>query len=247
MNDAGSFVIVRRDGSDRRRKSLLVLGWLCSLALAFALGLFGGGFGLVPLPSDAEAEDTNASLAELQARLERLRQRNQILKRSDDISRAANQSLQSDLADRDERIASLEADVAFYERLVGGSAARQGLAIHSLQLRQDSTGAHHFRLTLTQNVKRTQLSRGEARLSIEGVQEGQRRVLDWPALRQDESAAPLEFAFKYFQQVEGIVMLPEGFAPHSVRVQLEGEAGRVERSIPWPETQASDEIAKQGT
>lgn len=247
MSQSGSFVIVRRDGRDRRRRLLLGAGWALSVLLAFALGVFGGGRGLLPLPGDAEAEDIGASVAELQARLASLRQRNQILKRSDDISRAANQSLQRDIAERDERIASLEADVAFYERLVGGSAARQGLAVHSLQLRQNDTGAHHFRLTLTQNVKRTQLSRGEARLSIEGVQEGQRRVLDWAALRQDESAEPLEFAFKYFQQVEGIVMLPEGFAPHSVRVQLEGEAGRVERSIPWPETQAGDDIANRGT
>lgn len=232
MNSNSPFVIVPRAGAARRGRGPLIVLWLLSLLLAaWATLQF-----LSPVQdSGAEtARELGQSVADLQARLDSLRQRNVILKRSDDISREANQQLQRDIAERDERIASLEADVAFYERLVGGSAQRQGLSIHGLALRPEPNGAWMFRLTLTQNVKQTQLSRGRIRLSVEGVQGGQMRELDWAALTQSEAPAP-EFAFKYFQQIEGNVVLPADFAPHRVRVSLAGEAGSAERSFAWSE------------
>ncbi len=233
MSSDSPFVIVPRAVSGQRRRWPLVsLLWLLSLAAVgwgvhywLQVGAVEGG---------GTPEEQRRTVGDLQARLDSLRQRNVILKRSDDISREANQQLQRDIAERDERIASLEADVAFYERLVGGSAQRQGLSIHSLGLQAEPSGAWLFRLTLTQNVKKTQLSRGRARLSVEGVQDGQMRELGWAELTQTD-APTLEFAFKYFQQVEGNVMLPAGFTPHRVKVSVEGEAGRAERSFAWSE------------
>ncbi|ODU43371.1 DUF6776 family protein [uncultured Aquimonas sp.] len=231
MSSDSPFVIVPRAASTRRRRwPLLGLLWLLSLA---AVG-WGVDHWRQRAASGAEAspEELRQMVGDLQGRLDNLRQRNVILKRSDDISREANQQLQRDIADRDERIASLEADVAFYERLVGGSAQRQGLSIHSLGLQAEPSGAWLFRLTLTQNVKKTQLSRGQARLAIEGVQDGRMRELGWADLTQND-APGLEFAFKYFQQVEGNVMLPAGFTPHRIKVSVDGEAGRAERSFAW--------------
>lgn len=239
MSQQSPFIIVPRGEAPRSRRGLWLLLWLLSLALA----VFAGRQWVLA-PTGTASGPTTAALEEqveeLEQRLARLRQRNVMLKRSDDVSRAANQELQRDLADRDERIASLEADVAFYERLVGGSAQRQGLSIHSLSMSPSAGGAWNFRLTLTQNVKKTQLSRGRVRLSIEGVREGQLQELDWDALMQSEQAAPAEFAFKYFQQIEGTLMLPADFTPNRVKIVVDGESGRVERSLAWAETQAAD-------
>lgn len=233
MSSDSPFVIVPRASSAKgRRWPLLGLLWLISLvAVGWGVDHWQNSGPIEDGESPAEQRRT---IVDLQGRLDNLRQRNVILKRSDDISREANQQLQRDIAERDERIASLEADVAFYERLVGGSAQRQGLSIHSLGLQAEPSGAWLFRLTLTQNVKKTQLSRGRARLSIEGVQGGQMRELGWADLTQEDTPT-LEFAFKYFQQVEGNVMLPAGFTPHRIKVSVEGEAGRAERSFAWSE------------
>jgi hypothetical protein len=244
MNSNSPFVIVPRAGSARRGRGPLIAAlWLLSLLLAaWAVARWQSP---VQGSEGESAQELRQSVSDLQARLDSLRQRNVILKRSDDISREANQQLQRDIADRDERIASLEADVAFYERLVGGSAQRQGLSIHSLALRSEPSGAWLFRLTLTQNVKKTQLSRGRIQLSVEGVQGGQMRELDWAALTVSEAPAP-EFAFKYFQQIEGNVVLPADFAPHRVRVSLAGEAGSAERSFSWSEVTLETPAAAAG-
>lgn len=237
MSDPSPFIIVPRGEAGRRLGLGLWLLWLLSL---MAVG--AAVYRLAPAPAlsptdGPSIDELSEQVDSLEERVNRLRQRNVILKRSDEVSRTANHELQRDLADRDERIAALEADVAFYERLVGGSAQRQGLSIHSLSMRAGNSGARHFRLTLTQNVKTTQLSRGSLRLSIDGVRDGQLTKLDWADLLQVEQAEPLAFAFKYFQQIEGTVMLPAGFTPHSVKVSVDGGSGRSERTIPWAETQ----------
>lgn len=237
MPPNSSFVIVPRHLIPRRRVWPWLLLWLATLALAAAAAFWYAG--QQRTATGVSPEDLTRQVSDLETRAERLRQRNMMLKRSDDVSRLANKELQGDLAERDERIAALEADVAFYERLVGGSAQRQGLTIHSLVMQQEASGAQHFRLTLTQNVKKTQLSRGSVRLAIEGVSGGRLRELDWNELLQAEDAPALSFSFKYFQQIEGTVMLPDDFTPHRVRVRIEGESGRSERTLTWAETQAA--------
>jgi hypothetical protein len=71
------------------------------------------------------------------------------LTRSDQISRDANRDLQGSLAERDEEIAGLRADVAFYERLVGATAQRRGLAVHALKMAAGRPAWHFTALTQT--------------------------------------------------------------------------------------------------
>src|SRR3546814_11261062 len=81
---------------------------------------------------------------ELQAarsQIDLLRQNTSTLKRSDEISRSANQSLQQTITERDEEISQLRADVAFYERLVGNSERRHGLNVPSVQITRPRNAA----------------------------------------------------------------------------------------------------------
>ena len=229
------FIIVSRRPRTRLVVAVLCLLWLLSVLAAY----FVAQRGLTPDQRDlrGDARALEAQVAELSQRVERLRQRSVVLKRSDDVSRAANQELQQTLAEREEKLAALEADVAFFERLVGGSAERRGLSVHSLDLEPAGDGAWRFRLTLTQNLKKTQVTRGNARFTVEGVQGDQLEALDWDELLQAPQAPALAFQFKYFQQLEGSVMLPSGFVPHRVRVRLDAQGEGTERVFAWQDTQ----------
>ena len=210
-------------------------------ALAYALlgtflaALAFGGWGLWttfgPQPRDARA--TIRAQAE---RIEALEQRVALLSRSDQVSREANQGLQDTLAERDEEIAGLRADIAFYERFVGSTAQRHGLSVHELALSPQPGGAWHFTATLTQNLNRGAVNRGRLTLSVEGTQDGQLRKLDWAELRQQPGAEGVDYSFKYFQQVQGDVMLPAGLQPIRVVVRLAPSRGdAVEQSFAWAE------------
>ena len=220
----------------RARGVLVVLGWLVSLAIVFfvtqryAVPQFENAAGDLRLLRE--------KVVELEDRVERLRQRNTVALRSDEVSRVANQELQETLAERDEEIAALRADVGFYERLVGGSAQRQGLAVHSLTLAPTGDGAWRYTLTLTQNLKKASVSKGEITLTVDGVRDGKLSSLPWSELVQAAKAEPQTFEFKYFQQLEGSVMLPQGFTPHRVRVQLQFGGRESEQVFPWQATQA---------
>jgi len=213
-------------------RALYVLAAVLLASLAF--GAWGAWTTLRP-----GAEDGPAKLRRQQARIEALEQRVATLARSDQISREANTELQVTLAERDEEIAALRADVAFYERLVGATGQRRGLTVHGLQLEPQGQGAWHFTATLTQNLNRGAVSRGGLVLAVEGTRDGAPARLSWADLRPPEAAAPSNYSFKYFQEVEGDILLPPGFTPLRVLVRAEPAGGSaVEKSFTWVEVAA---------
>jgi len=213
-------------------------GLAYSLLAVFLAALAFGGWGLwtvfAPRPDDARAQ-----LAAQGARIATLEQQATTLARSDQVSREANRDLQGTLAERDEEIAGLRADVAFYERFVGSTAQRHGLAVHQLHMEGQPGGAWHFVATLTQNVNRGAVNDGRLTLALEGSRGGRMEKLPWEALRQQPGAPGIDYSFKYFQQVQGDVMVPAGLQPVRVVVRLEPAQGDpVEQSFTWAEATA---------
>ncbi len=206
---------------------------LILLALVFGgWGLwkvFGGPTGDLPTPAQLQAQ---------QRKIDELEQRAATLARSDQISRDANGDLQGTLSERDEEIAGLRADVAFYERFVGATAQRRGLAVHEFKLLPSGEQAWHFIATLTQNLNRGAVNAGRLQVAVEGTLDGKLQRLAWADLRQQPNAAGVEYSFKYFQQLEGDLVLPVGFKPARVSVRLSPSGGNaVEQSFSWNDSQ----------
>jgi hypothetical protein len=179
----------------------------------------------------AEFEELQAARTELSA----LRQRVATLSRSDEISRRANVELQQGLTEREEEIAQLRADVAFYERLVGSTGERRGLSVHSVRMQPGGEGVWDYSVTVTQNLNRGAMTSGTMRLQVEGVSNGRLVTLGWDELAPSGGEAAA-FSFRYFQQLEGSVLLPGDFAPQRVRVELRSDAGNAQQAFPWEAT-----------
>ena len=206
--------------------------------LVVAALLFGGwGLWRAYGPQPANARDR---LHEQAQRIDALEQEAATLKRSDQISRQANTDLQGTLAERDEEIASLRADIAFYERFVGATAQRHGLSVHELKIEpQRDPQLWHFVATLTQNLNRGAVNRGRLLLSVEASNGGRMQKLGWAELRQQQNAPGIEYSFKYFQQVEGDLVLPAGVKPVRVIARLVPASGApLEQSFTWGEATA---------
>ena len=224
--------IVQRRTTRRWPRVVAVTGvWLLSLGLAWHWA------GIRAAPSLADTtrrmHDAERRLASQQARLRELSQRGTTLSLSDRISREANGDLQGTLAERDEEISALRADVAFYERLVGPTQQRKGLNVFSSEFIAGAGAAWHYQIVLTQNLNRGAISQGQMRFVIEGVRAGKLATINWNELHQQPSAPGQTYSFRYFQTLDGRVMLPRDFTPQRVRVVLDNEGVAVEQAFDW--------------
>ncbi|MET0580439.1 MAG: DUF6776 family protein [Pseudoxanthomonas sp.] len=217
----------------RRWPRVVAVGvlWLLSLGVAWQWA----GNRAAPALADAtfRAHSAERQVAEQKARLKQLSQRETTLAVSDRISRDANGDLQGALAERDEEISALRADVAFYERLVGPTQQRKGLNVFSSEFAPGTGAAWHYQIVLTQNLNRGAISQGRMRFVLEGVRAGKLTTVDWAELNQRPGMQGQGFSFRYFQSLEGQVMLPRDFTPQRVRVLLDGEDVAVEQAFEW--------------
>lgn len=227
------FVIVRPPRWPWVRPVMITVVWLLSLILSWTLATRHAAPTLAR--TQERAQTLAQSLRDAHARNQELEQQISNLRRSDQISRTANQHLQSTLTEREEEIAQMRADVAFYERLVGSSGTRRGLSVHSLHLSPGEHGTWRWQLTLTQNLNRGTVSKGVVRLGVLGTAAGKLRSLTWDELLQQPGAPAAPFSFRYFQQLEGLIMLPSGFAPENIKVFIEAGKASIEQTIPWSE------------
>lgn len=226
------FQIVPRQAT--RRVGLwcaLVVVWLGSVAGAW----IGATHTATPRLArvDTQLQRVETALQQTRGQLKALQQRESTLARSDQISRAANADVQATLAERDEEIAGLRADVAFYERLVGATSPRKGLNVHVAEFESESGGSWRYQIMLTQTLNRGAISQGQMRFSVEGVRDGKLAAVAWDELHQQRAAPGQGYSFRYFQQLDGNVMLPHGFTPQRVKVTLNGEDVAVEQAFDW--------------
>ena len=216
---------------------LIIAGvlWLSSLLLTWYLAARQAA----PPPGQTRSEPANGkALRQLGAEMKELRQQVATLKRSDQISRNANTELQSTLAEREEEVSGLRADVDFYERLVGSTGQRQGLRVHEAKFAAESGGTWHYTVTVTQNLNRGAISKGSMRFAVDGVRGGKLATIKWDELLQKPAAPGKPFSFRYFQQLDDSVMLPPGFTPQRVRVTLSGNGGVEDQTFAWDSKKA---------
>ncbi|ACA12720.1 hypothetical protein KJA64_00565 [Xylella fastidiosa subsp. multiplex] len=210
---------------------LLVVFWLVSLALTWG----GASHSVVPHLAETEAQlrQSRQIQASQTHQIQKLQQRQINLEISDQISRAANVDIQSLLAERDEQIAALRADVAFYERLVGATAQRKGLNTHSIEFVRKPSGVWDYNVVLTQNLNRGAISQGQLRFSVDGVRVGKLTTISWNDLHQKTDVPGQPYSFRYFQQLQGSVMLPLDFTPQRVKISLVGQGMSVTQTFDW--------------
>ncbi|MGH8163471.1 MAG: DUF6776 family protein [Rhodanobacteraceae bacterium] len=158
-----------------------------------------------------------------------------ILQRDRQVSRIADRLLQKTLTDRDEEIRSLRADQAFYSKLVGTDQKPGGLGVHGVALMPVAhTHAFNYVVTLTRSAEGGQENDGKLSVAVDGIRADKLTTLEGAPLVGAAAADGLPFAFKYFQQVRGTLMLPADFTPNKLRITLDPRDGAlVTRTLAW--------------
>ena len=175
---------------------------------------------------------------ELQAQrdlLDEERSRSTVAEREADVVRRANALLRESERKRQDEIANLQADLEFYRRLGGASGSQGPLTVHYLEL-QPTQSPRVFRviISLTQNLRWASSTSGSVQISVDGISKGVAAHLAYQQLMA-ETDKPLSFQFKYFQQLEQLITLPEGFEASRLTIRLKSNSLKspVEQSWEW--------------
>jgi hypothetical protein len=179
----------------------------------------------------------SVELESLKGRLERVQARQVVSEKEVDVIRLANRLLREHESESQAELSNLQSELDFYRRLAGTGGTQSGLNIYRAKvIPTESDRVFQFSLTLTQNIRRAAIITGRARVDIEGTMNDRPVTLHWSQVSDGETPEP-SFRFKYFQQLEGYLTLPQGFSPTRVLFTLEAKGQRkpVVRTYNWKE------------
>ena len=212
----------------------LVSGWSI-----FEYGRYRAGYdGNAMREIRQRLEQTNA---DLEGELSRLREEFSSLEQSSRIESQAYAQVRSDLTELQDEILELKQELAFYRSIVSPEDDRRGLQIQQFTLSRGSVERlWRYKLVLTRVLNNGAAARGTVDLLVEGDMAGSGvgkqlalSSISVPRIRQ------LRYNFKYFQNIEGELEIPEGFVPVRVVLVLnpggKGNKTRIRKVFDWSE------------
>jgi hypothetical protein len=176
-------------------------------------------------------------LATMSGRYKRNQARLTVVEREAEVFRRANRLLRSKESEHQAELNRMQSELDFFHRLAGTSGTQTGLAVYAAELiTTDSDRVFQFILTLTQNIRRASVIVGWARINVEGTLDDRPVTLNWSQVTDGSTPEP-SFHFKYFQQMQGYLAMPEKFSPVRLLVVLDVEDQRkpVVHTFNWAE------------
>lgn len=203
----------------------LALTFLVAIAGSFVIGSYysGGNNG------DLLAEH-NALTVELQEKTSELAKAEQQvanLKLAAEVDRKANEEVRSEVVQLKTKVAELEQDNSFYRGLMRPVAGDKGLVLDppSIEI-TGRPGVYNYSLVVKQIVARHQRITGFLEFELIGQQAGAPRRLALEDVSSSISVERIKLSFKYFQRVEGEMVLPQGFTPERIEIKVVAEKPR---------------------
>jgi hypothetical protein len=217
-----------------------MLGALLSMVLSVALGAyFFGRYQTLARNGDALAERDL-----LLQQVESLQDDNKVLQdqilsveQSTSVDKEALNSVQTTIVSLREQISQLEEDVLFYKQIVSPGNEETGLVIGQLDLLLGATGTEiRYKLELKQQGSNDGVVNGHVNVNVLGLQNGQEVSIPLRSLSDSISDLDIKLQFRYFQNIEGELSLPDGFEPQKVQILAVADganAKTVQKSFGW--------------
>lgn len=175
----------------------------------------------------------------------RLHENKAILERSSKVEREAHYQLEMTVAELQNKILELEEELAFYRGIVSPKNAKSGLRIEEFEIVPGSElRKYHYKLVLTQVLNNNDFVSGSVELQIDGLFKGKPRTLARGEF-ESESEKQSKFRFRYFQNLEGDIVLPDGFRPVRMNVKVLPKGRkykRLEQVYDWPQAENVENV-----
>jgi hypothetical protein len=208
--------------------SVLLVCWL-SYWLGFSIG------GHSSEQTGWELDVLKLKVTQLEDQKTQLLRRLALLQQSTSVEFEAYKEAKQNLTAMEARIMKLNEELSFYKNIVSPSELKHGLHLQELRVsKAKREGGYLYRLVLMQVRGNGQIARGRVNINISGKQSG--KLVSYTL--KDLSAnniSDLSFSFKYFQRIEGSLVMPAGFSPSDlyIRINPKGRLESFQRSYSW--------------
>ncbi len=223
-----------------RRRALLVFVLALS-AGASAVGGFMYGYTnalRIQQIEQASQQELSESLAAVQEENLDLRKQIAILDRSSMLDQRATEEVQSTIRGLRDRIAQLEQDIVHYRQVVSEETEDTGLIISQLDIEATrEENRYRYKLVMRQqDADGDTFLSGHVNVNLVGKQGDQQQILPLHDLSAEQDQLDIRLSFKYFQNIEGELLLPAEFVPERlqvVAVSLEPVKKNINQNFSW--------------
>ena len=210
--------------------TLLVVAWL-----VFELGRIQAGYNLIDVATERESDEGRIKALGEEAQL--LREQVQLLETHRTIDREAYKEIEESLAGLQQKIQEQRDAIAFYRGIISPDDGGRGLRVQELKLtRGKSDREYHVNLVLVQVMQHERSVKGDVEFSLEGAQDGEVVTYTLEQLVADDEDSAWPFSFRYFEHFDRQLVLPEGFAPEKVHIEVRSRTksiASVKQSFLW--------------
>lgn len=176
-----------------------------------------------------------SAVAALEEERDALRQQLAALERASQVDREASRLAQVELKRYQEESQELEKDLEFLRNLVEHDA-KGALRIKEFKLSAgENNRTFNYRFTVSQAKQDFGMSKGRILISVEGTLEGAIKTLTLAELTKEKTENH-KMRFRHFQNFQGKILLPEGFSPDSLVMEVEPDSKKLaplRKSFDW--------------
>lgn len=220
-----------------RRRSVVIGGLIGALVLLYAVfewGRYQGGFS--KLEEVRQRRELTAKIVALEDANARLRAEAAGVELAREVDRKAYSEVEKTLAELQDQVLKQREELTFYRGIVSPEDGIGGLRIQRLQVFPAGIDNHYnLKLVLVQSMRQDAVVSGSVNIQIEGIQDNQPAQLALKDVGGETRADGLvPFQFRYFQNLEQRITVPEGFEPRAVTVEVKASRlAPVKESFPW--------------
>ena len=215
---------------------------LLAAVAAFLLYEFGriqAGYNVVDASRERQAYENE--IAVLESEIVSLKEQIALLETHRNIDREAYSEVETSLAELQAKIQEQKDAIAFYRGIVSPKDGNKGLRVQDLKLTRGSDEReYNIRLVLVQAMQHDRKVSGNVNLTIEGDQDGVDTTYSYAQLLPEEGKPEWAFSFRYFQDFDRQVILPDGFTPHRVNIEVQSRTrsiSSIAESYSWATSQ----------
>ncbi len=187
--------------------------------LTFEFGRIQADYNVVDAAQ--QRQDFEDRIKGFQKQIVTLNQEIALLETHRNIDREAYKDVEIGLASLQDKIQEQRDAIAFYRGIISPADGQRGLRVQDLRLSKGTDDRqYHVRLVLVQVMQHDRSVKGKVNFSLEGAQDGVATTYKLEQLVPADESSNWPFSFRYFQNFERQLILPKGFLPERINIEV---------------------------